>query len=739
MGFALPTIIVASVVIMMLLLVVASATTSIREGLYAQYYRRLAREAAESGVVYASKCLEQNNELAQWSNAAKLRPDTNCQGNSVTGRSRYVLHVGNVRSTFEVDEPQRREGNIQRVVVIGRTEIFRTTDNSLWKSYEYRLAGQTGLSTLLDSVTFGYASGNPNGAFFTTIDEFGRPNSAGFNAFGQLGLGNTTDTLRPGRFSLPANKRVVRTYTNFLSHGRNLFALTDTGEVWGAGLNNEGQLGNPAATDQHVSSPVQFRLPASDAVATFVAPLGEVTFVVTANGNVYAAGTNEKGVAGVNSSASSIRTPTKLTFPEKIRGDTASWAVDSRTAYAIGESGKLYGWGNNFFGQLAQNDINERHAPVQIGTFGMPGKPKAVQVVFDGDTMYVRDSNGALYSAGKTNFGQAGVATFRLRNMQSKKCLSASGRIAKTEDCSAGANQRWSFERTSNTVRVESNPAASSDTCLTSTGANFAHPEMSRCPTSGASPSQKYDFRYVPGSPDYTYLSNSSDIGGRGKCVIESNSSTGETELTDCRYILNFLWYVYNPTLEQITSSGVVDVSTDQYFATLVRSDGRVQTWGLNTGALGNGVSAANPFDPDRYKRQMYNPTPVEFKLPAGARATTSWTTSGGLDPNVANVFVVTTDGRVFGAGSNTWGQLGIGRFGGIYATPQQMLVLGTGGNNALYVRSGHGTAVVYTSNRKVFTVGNNSNGQLGDDTTNNNATPQANKNTNSQRRVLFY
>lgn len=723
---------------MLLLLVAASATTSIREGLYAQYYRRLAREAAESGVVYASKCLEQNNELAQWSNTAKLRPDTNCQGSSVAGRSRYVLQTGNVRSTFEVAEPERREGSIQRVVVIGRTEIFRTTDDSLWKSYEYRLAGQTGLSTLLDSVTFGYASGSPNGAFFTTIDEFGRPNSAGFNAFGQLGLGNTTDTLHPGRFSLPANKRVVRTYTNFLSHGRNLFALTDNGEVWGAGLNDGGQLGNPAATDRHVSSPVQFRLPANDAVATFVAPLGEVTFVVTSNGNVYVAGTNEKGVAGVNSSEAAIRTPTKLTFPEKIRGDAVSWAVDSQTAYAIGESGKLYGWGNNFFGQLAQNDINERRSPVQIGTFGMPGKSKAVQVTFDGDTMYVRDSNGALYSAGKTNFGQAGVATFRLLGLNSKKCLAANGQATKTENCSAAANQRWSFERTSNTLRVESNPASSNALCLTSAGADFKRAEMSRCPTSGASPSQKYDFRYVPGSPDYVYLSNSSDIGGRGKCVIEANSSTGETEVTDCRYIMNFLWYAYNPTLERIASSGVVDVSTDQYFAALVRNDGRVQTWGLNTGALGNGVNS-NPFDPDRYKRQMYNPVPVDFKLPAGVRATTSWTTSNGLDPNVANIFVVTTDGRVFGAGSNVSGQLGIGHFGGIYATPQQMLVLGTGGNNALYVRSGYGTAVAYTSNRKVFTVGNNSNGQLGDDTTNNNATPQANKNTNSQRRVLFY
>ena len=228
-GFALPTVIVASVVAMMLLLVAASASTAIREGLYAQHYRRLTREAAESGVVLAGKCLELNNDLAQWSDAAKLRPNTDCKGTVVAGRTQYVQQDGNVRTTFEVGEPERREGSIQRITAVGRTELIRTTDGAVWKSYEYRLAGQAGLSALLDSVSFGYAAGGGftlNGAFFTVIDEFGRPRSAGFNGFGQLGVGSTTDTLTLKQFNIPANKRVVRTYTNFLSHGRNLFALT---------------------------------------------------------------------------------------------------------------------------------------------------------------------------------------------------------------------------------------------------------------------------------------------------------------------------------------------------------------------------------------------------------------------------------------------------------------------------------------------------------------------------------
>jgi alpha-tubulin suppressor-like RCC1 family protein len=46
-------------------------------------------------------------------------------------------------------------------------------------------------------------------------------------------------------------------------------------------------------------------------------------------------------------------------------------------------------------------------------------------------------------------------------------------------------------------------------------------------------------------------------------------------------------------------------------------------------------------------------------------------------------------------------------------------------------VVSGYGTTVVLTEDGKVYTVGNNGNGQLGDGTTTNSSTPKANRYTN--------
>ncbi|MNR30548.1 Regulator of chromosome condensation (RCC1) repeat protein [compost metagenome] len=56
----------------------------------------------------------------------------------------------------------------------------------------------------------------------------------------------------------------------------------------------------------------------------------------------------------------------------------------------------------------------------------------------------------------------------------------------------------------------------------------------------------------------------------------------------------------------------------------------------------------------------------------------------------------------------------------------------------AQQVQSGFGTTVILTTNGKVYTVGNNSNGQLGDGTTTNSSTPKANRYTNVLPLTIF-
>jgi alpha-tubulin suppressor-like RCC1 family protein len=88
---------------------------------------------------------------------------------------------------------------------------------------------------------------------------------------------------------------------------------------------------------------------------------------------------------------------------------------------------------------------------------------------------------------------------------------------------------------------------------------------------------------------------------------------------------------------------------------------------------------------------------------------------------------VVGTDGNVYGAGNNSYGQLGNSPTPPAIrvTTPVKMSL--PAGVLAQEVRTGHGTTVVLTTNNKLYTVGSNNDGQLGDGTTTNSSTPKAN------------
>ncbi len=659
-----------------------------------------------------------------------------------------------LRTTFEVGEPVR-VGEMQHVTILGRTELLRSSDQSVSKTYEYKQSSQVGASVLINSVVFGYDSEYcpRDGAFFATIDEYSVAKSAGLNVCGQLGHSNFADTVTPEVFSLPPGKKASRIFTNFLSIGINLFVLTEDGEVYGSGNNQSGQLGagfvgsstNPSAIG--VSLPVKFNLPAGDSTAVFVAPLGYATFVVTSKGNAYAAGHNVSGVAGIGSSNESLllSTPVKITLPagEKFQANTKAWALDRLTVYAISESGKVYGWGESNNGQLARNDTKDQPSPVELSLSASEGAAK--QVVFDGETVYIRTEAGNVFSAGNTSFGQTGNRYVRIRSgaNDSDKCLASSGSSSIiAAKCDEGSSRQLWYFSAAGALRNQY-----TNTCIDNWDAGDGAAALYTC-------QGNYDQRFRPsyvcysvGACDgyWTRIMNANPDAGNptpAYCLyVQSNSIV---KMKTCDNSDEQQFSLYDVVLRPIplpTGEKVVDVSTDQYFATMVMDSGAVYTWGLNNGAFGAGVSVIDGSSVDSHLK--WNPDLVRygsFGMAGQPRAVSSWTSSYGWAAVNSNIFVVTNNGTVFGTGSNYYGQLGIGTTSlNSVSTPQQMTVIGEIGNAAKEVRSGYGTTVIYTNNGKVFTVGNNSNGQLGDGTLQNNSIPKTNVRTNVRDVQLIY
>ncbi|MFZ1242641.1 MAG: hypothetical protein WAQ22_00665, partial [Candidatus Saccharimonas sp.] len=387
-GFALPTMIISSIMLMMVLLVAVSATVSIRAGLYAQYYNKLAREAAESGAEYAMACLRDNDMAARWSITGRpLTPGTDCNGNVVSGRTTTVFANSALQTRFSVSVPQT-QGAVQYVVVNGYTELRRQSGGAVWKTYTQQVTVRTGSDAKVNNVSFGYNVYTGGGVFFTVIDNYGKAKSVGSNSYGQLGFG-TVSSAQSAPVAFNITRRAVKAYINFVSIGTMLFVKDEVGDVWGAGDNSRRALGNASAAKGNVSTPVKFQLPSG--VSAKSVSSGWSTFVLASDNNIYAAGDCDWGMLGTNYTANACQdqiVPKRVVLPTPVLSNantipTDQIVQDRNNAYVIMEGGAVYGWGINDYFQLGSATLGGYSSvPVKIGDFGDSGKPKAMQLAF---------------------------------------------------------------------------------------------------------------------------------------------------------------------------------------------------------------------------------------------------------------------------------------------------------------------------------------------------------------------
>lgn len=183
-GFALPTIMIASVVMLIVLATAVQATTTSSLVIKNQYYNQLAREAAESAIKRASTCLRQNSYEPTWSDARPLTPATDCSGTTQSGLPSYVMSDGNIRTTFEVKYPTTGSAGSLRVLATAKTELLRTSNGTVWRSYNASLATDV---TYQDSPQIsggaGWADSGHLGLFLSTT---GQLYGFGDNSVGQL-------------------------------------------------------------------------------------------------------------------------------------------------------------------------------------------------------------------------------------------------------------------------------------------------------------------------------------------------------------------------------------------------------------------------------------------------------------------------------------------------------------------------------------------------------------------------
>ncbi|MBF0487186.1 MAG: hypothetical protein HQK98_03410 [Nitrospirae bacterium] len=185
----------------------------------------------------------------------------------------------------------------------------------------------------------------------------------GYNGAGQLGNGNTTNSLSPVQVSGLTGVSAIA--TGYLHTA----ALKMDGTVWMWGDNTNGQLGDGTTTDRLTPVAVVGPSGPGSYLTGIVAIASEYeTMIALRNdGTVWTWGLNSYGGLGNG-------TTTNSTKPVQVTGFASGWptAIAAGTFHMVTENndGTLYDWGLNSYGQLGDGTTTDRHNPAQVGFLG---------------------------------------------------------------------------------------------------------------------------------------------------------------------------------------------------------------------------------------------------------------------------------------------------------------------------------------------------------------------------------
>ncbi|MGG7507196.1 putative Ig domain-containing protein [Plantibacter sp. YIM 135249] len=233
------------------------------------------------------------------------------------------------------------------------------------------------------------------------IDQDGALWAWGRNSLGELGIGGTWGSIQPLPVPVLAPEGVR--FVEVAATTQASYAVTDTGDVWAWGSNGDGQLGLGEGAPSAVRVPMQVALPAP---VTSLGITVEHAVASLDTGALYAWGENTYGELGYPAGRpSSSSTPIPMSMPA---GVTFPGPVDvgGNVSYAKGSDGVWYGWGTNRDGLLGPNGNPQYNSdPVELV---VPDGVDLVEIVNHSRTSAALSADGSVYTWGYGRDGRLG-------------------------------------------------------------------------------------------------------------------------------------------------------------------------------------------------------------------------------------------------------------------------------------------------------------------------------------------
>lgn len=245
----------------------------------------------------------------------------------------------------------------------------------------------TGLSIGVAAIT----AGSDHSCALTTV---GGVQCWGYNSNGQLGDGATTNSTTP-----VAVKNLASGVPVVATGDEHTCALTTAGGLQCWGLNNYGQLGNGTTTNS--ATPVAVTGLSSS--ATVITAGYHHTCALSIAGGVQCWGSNNHGQLG-NGASTDSHTPVAVTG---LSGGVVAIAAGDEHACALTMAGAVQCWGLNNHGQLGNGTTTDSNTPV--GVTGLTNGVSAIAAHFDQTCALT--TTGGVQCWGYNAFGQLGNGT----------------------------------------------------------------------------------------------------------------------------------------------------------------------------------------------------------------------------------------------------------------------------------------------------------------------------------------
>lgn len=220
--------------------------------------------------------------------------------------------------------------------------------------------------------------------YLLAIRSDGKLFSFGYNNYGQLGVGDTTN-----RLASMAQVTSSNWLTAVASHYHSL-AIRSDGALFSWGLNQFGALGNGTATVSNTLVPTRV----GTATWSYVDAGAYGTMAIRSDGKLFGWGEEVPGLANTNGVVTQIGAD---------NWSAVSFSKENSHALAIRSDGKLFAWGSGQYGKLGTGNTANQSVPVQVGADNWAFVSAGINFSL-GIT-----ASGSLFSWGRNNYGQLGL------------------------------------------------------------------------------------------------------------------------------------------------------------------------------------------------------------------------------------------------------------------------------------------------------------------------------------------